>query len=113
MAELDDDLRIASMLQRLGERGHAPVQQKSTRTRSKHNARTLKGRTALENTSVAPDGRVKRRGSTRSAQLNVTIEEVLKSRLVAASREHGERMVEIVERALSAELDKLESKRRA
>lgn len=109
--ELDDDLRIAASLQRLGERGRKTTPQKSTRDQSKHNARTLRGRTALEKASVAPDGRVKRRGSTRTAQLNVTIEEILKARLVNASRERDERIVDIVERALAAELDKLESKR--
>lgn len=109
MAELDDDLRIASMLQKLGERSRqTTTPAKSTRARPSHNARTLKGRAALENTSVAPDGRTKRRSSGRTAQLNVTIEEVLKARLVAVSREKDERIVDIVERALMAELDKME-----
>lgn len=109
--ETDDDLRIIASLQKLGERD--PTRAKSTRARPSHNARTLKGRAALENTSVAPDGRSKRRSSGRTAQLNVTIDETLKARLVATSREHGERIVDIVERALTAELEKMESKRRA
>jgi len=111
MADMDDDLRIAAMLQKLGERGQKSAPRKSTRAQPKHNARTLRGRTALENVSVAPDGRTKRRSSGRTAQLNATIDEMLKARLVNASRECGERIVDIVERALAAELDRLESRR--
>ncbi|MBS0252414.1 MAG: hypothetical protein JSR78_15255 [Proteobacteria bacterium] len=110
-AEMDDDSRIMASLLRLGDRGHKPAPQKSNRARPAHNPRTLKGRAALESASIAPDGRVKRRTSARTAQLNVTIEETLKARLVAASREHGERIVDIVERALAVELDKLGGKR--
>jgi hypothetical protein len=106
--EMDDDSRIVASLLKLGERGHKPAPRKSTRAQPNHNARTLKGRAALENTSIAPDGRAKRRTSARTAQLNVTIEELLKARLVAAKREHGVDIVDIVEDALRAELDRLD-----
>lgn len=109
--DMDDDSRIVASLLKLGDRAHKPAPQKSTRAKPNHNARTLKGRAALENTSIAPDGRSKRRVSGRTAQLNVTIEELLKLRLVACSREHAERIVDIVERALSAELDKMDRSR--
>jgi hypothetical protein len=108
-AETDDDTRIMASLLKLGDRNHKPAPQKTTRARPSHNARTLKGRAALENNSVAPDGRTKRRISGRTAQLNATIEELLKMRLVAASREHGLRIVDIVEDGLRAELDRLET----
>ncbi len=104
----DDDARIMATLLKLGDRDHAHEPLKTTRAKGKHNPRTLKGRAALENASVAPDGRVKRRASGRTAQLNVTIQEPLKARLVAASRQHDRMIVEIVEDALHAALLKLE-----
>jgi hypothetical protein len=106
----DDDARIMATLMKLGDREQVHTPLKTTRARGKHNPRTLKGRAALENASVAPDGRVKRRASGRTAQLNVTIEEPLKARLVAASRESGRMIVELVEEALHAALTKLESR---
>src|SRR6185503_822364 len=100
------DLVAGAMLAAEQDRADAKVGRKGRRT--------VAGRLAREKKPLAPnDGRLRRvpGRSERTAQLNATIHQELKERVVRTSRDHRLTMVEIVERALTAYLDMLDKKR--